>query len=218
MPTAPRKRPYHHGNLRQAAIGVALHIAEESGDERVSLREVARRLGVSPGAPFRHFPDHASLMAAIAEEATARLRLMVERDQHGCGPAAIDRLRALGHSFLGWAQQHPAAFRLVSARRLYDFNASPALNAHFQAVRDRTLALVAQAQTDGDLPAGVPPQRLALMLRGAAYGLARMHTDGQLPQWDVSPPSAAAELRAALDALVDGLCARPQGRSSDQGL
>ena len=195
---------YHHGNLRQAVIDTALQIAEESGDERVSLREVARRIGVSSGAPFRHFADHASLMTAIAEEATVRLRLMVERDQHKSPPAAIERLRTLGHSFLAWALQHPTSFRLVSARRLYDFSASPVLNAHFQVVRERTVTLVQQAQAEGDLQRGVTPERLALMLRSAVYGMARMHVDGQLVQWGVSPRSARRELQATLNALIDG--------------
>ncbi len=197
-------RPYHHGNLRQAVIDTALALAEETGDERVSLREVARRIGVSSGAPFRHFADHTALMTAIAEEATVRLRLMVDRDQHRSPPAAIERLRTMGHSFLAWALQHPTSFRLVSARRLYDFDASPVLAAHFHAVRERTVALVQQAQSEGDLQRGVPAPRLALMLRSAVYGMARMHVDGQLAQWGVAPRSARRELQATLDALIDG--------------
>ena len=202
-------RPYHHGNLRQAVIDTALQLAEEAGDERISLREVARRIGVSSGAPFRHFADHAALMTAIAKEATVRLKLMVERDQHQAPAAAIERLRTMGHSFLAWALQHPTSFRLVSARRLYDFEASPALRAHFNAVRDRTLALVRQAQAEGDLPDGVPSDRLALMLRSAVYGMARMHVDGQLAQWGVGQRSARRELQATLDALIDGFRRRP---------
>lgn len=205
MPPAAPRRSYHHGNLRQAVIDTALQLADESGDERISLREVARRIGVSSGAPFRHFADHGALMAAIAEEATVRLRLMVERDQHVSAPAAIERLRAMGHSFLAWAQQHPTSFRLVSARRLYDFNASTTLTTHFQAVRERTISLVRQAQAEGDLDRHVAPERLALMLRSAVYGMARMHVDGQLGQWGVPDRSAAGELQATLDALINGL-------------
>lgn len=207
--TNARPKRYHHGNLRQAVIDTAIALAEESGDEHISLREVARRIGVSSGAPFRHFSDHAALMSAIAEEATVRLRLLVERDQHRSPPAAIERLRTMGRSFLAWALQHPASFRIVSARRLYDFSASPALSAHFQAVRERTVTLVRQAQAEGDLQAHLPPERLALMLRSAVYGMARMHVDGQLAQWGVPAREARRELLATLDALVDGLGQRP---------
>lgn len=201
---APPRRSYHHGHLRQAVIDMALVIAEETGEERVSLREVARRIGVSSGAPFRHFANHEDLMMAIAEEATLRLRIAVERTLHGAGPQPIDRLHALGHGFLEWALGHPTSFRLVSARRLYRFERSRILLTHFSAVRDLTVSLVEAAQAAGQLPA-TPAPRLALALRAAAYGLARMHIDGQLPQWGVSPRRARSEVTQALDLLVDGL-------------
>ncbi|MEY4766227.1 MAG: hypothetical protein RI907_2900 [Pseudomonadota bacterium] len=200
---APR-RPYHHGHLRQAVIDTALQLAEESGEEKVSLREVARRIGVSSGAPFRHFDSHEALMTAIAEEATLRLRIAVERTLQQAGRAPIDRLRALGHGFLEWALSHPTAFRLVSARRLYTFERSRSLLTHFAAVRNLTIELVEASQAAGQLPP-CPAPRLALSLRAAAYGLARMHIDGQLPQWGVQPAQARQEVVQALDLLVDGL-------------
>ena len=129
-------RPYHHGNLRQALIDMAVQVADESGHEELSLREVARRLGVSSGAPFRHFPNRASLMAAIAEEATLRLRLGVERDLRKAPPDPVSRLKALGRSFILWALEKPAQFRIVSARRLFDFESSASLNVHFAHVSD----------------------------------------------------------------------------------
>jgi AcrR family transcriptional regulator len=206
-------RPYHHGQLRQAVIDAALQLAEESGDERVSLREVARRIGVSSGAPFRHFANHEALMTAIAEEATLRLRIGVERDLHQAGPVPIDQLKALGHSFLDWALQHPTSFRLVSARKLFDFEGSASLVGHFSAVRALTVKLVLAAQQAGQLPQrpDMPAERMALSLRASAYGLARMHIDGQLPQWGVSNADARQEVHLALDLLVDGLTLMGQG-------
>jgi AcrR family transcriptional regulator len=202
MPSRPT--PYHHGRLRQAVIDMAVQLADESGHEQISLREVARRLGVSSGAPFRHFKNHEALMAAIAEEATVRLRLGIERDLHGVPNAPISRLKALGHSFLDWALQHPAQFRIVSARRLYHFNASPILNAHFNAVRERTVAMIEAAQAAGSFSPGNAAS-MALSLRAAAYGLARMHVDGQLPQWQVEPGQEGEAVKAALDRIIDAM-------------
>ncbi|MCC7544889.1 MAG: TetR/AcrR family transcriptional regulator, partial [Aquabacterium sp.] len=119
-PAVPSRR-YHHGNLRQALLDATLDLADEKGLEQVSLREVARRVGVSSGAPFRHFQDRRALMTAIAEEATRQLRIRVERDQPVCDGDAIVRLQALGQSFLDWALSHPTQFRLVSSRHLFDF-------------------------------------------------------------------------------------------------
>ena len=61
---APPQKPYHHGDLRRVLIDAALRLAEEGGPAAVSVREAARRAGVSPGAPFRHFPSRDALMMA----------------------------------------------------------------------------------------------------------------------------------------------------------
>lgn len=200
-----RPRAYHHGNLRQALIDMAVRVAEEHGHEELSLREVARRIGVSSGAPFRHFPNRASLMAAIAEEATMRLRLCVERDLRKAGPDEVERLKVLGRSFIHWALDKPAQFRIVSARRLFDFEASASLQAHFNEVRDLTVRLVEQAQKAGRLRANAPAEDMALALRATAYGLARMCVDGQLPQWKVASRAQRAHVLTLLDATVEAM-------------
>jgi len=71
---APAPKPYHHGDLRRVLIDAALQLVGEGGAEAVSVREAARRAGVSPGAPFRHFPSRDALMQAVAEEAQRRFR------------------------------------------------------------------------------------------------------------------------------------------------
>src|SRR3979490_2876367 len=76
-PLLPPK-PYHHGDLKRVLIDAALGLVEEGGAEAVSVREAARRAGVSPGAPFRHFPSRVALMTAVAEEAQRRFRAEIE--------------------------------------------------------------------------------------------------------------------------------------------
>ncbi|MFX8856410.1 TetR/AcrR family transcriptional regulator, partial [Acinetobacter baumannii] len=71
---------YHHGDLRRALVAAALALAKELGPDGVTVREAARRAGVSPGAPFRHFSDRTALMTAVAEEAMAKLRENVEQE------------------------------------------------------------------------------------------------------------------------------------------
>src|SRR6266481_2813318 len=71
-------KPYHHGDLRRVLIDAALGLAEEGGAEAVSVREAARRAGVSPGAPFRHFETRDALMTAVAEEAQRRFRAEIQ--------------------------------------------------------------------------------------------------------------------------------------------
>ncbi len=198
------QRPYHHGNLRQALIEMAVAVAEETGKNLISVREVARRLDVSSGAPFRHFPNRESLMTAVAEEALVRLRLRVERDQLGAPTDPIARLKTLGRTFIRWALQNPTQFRLVSSRRLFEFERSASLPVHFDAIRQITMNLVEQAQSAGALSAGAVPE-MALALRALVYGLARMQVDGQLPQWQVNASQTERTLISAMDLIVDGL-------------
>src|SRR5207237_1840006 len=69
-----RRRRYHHGNLREALVEAALALVEERGNPEFTLREVARRVGVTHAAPQRHFEDRAALAAAVAEEGFPALR------------------------------------------------------------------------------------------------------------------------------------------------
>src|SRR5260221_11975899 len=71
---APAAKPYHHGDLRRVLIDAALQLVGEGGADAGSVREAARRAGVSPGAPVRHFPSRGALMNAVAEEAQRRFR------------------------------------------------------------------------------------------------------------------------------------------------
>src|SRR5688572_32829983 len=87
MAKIPRKKkakitkPYHHGNLVEALIAVTVEIIEERGVEHVSVREAAKRAGVSPGAPFRHFRSKTALLTAVAEQAMERLTRAVAKAQ-----------------------------------------------------------------------------------------------------------------------------------------
>src|SRR5262245_2808294 len=71
--SAGEKRPYHHGNLRQALIDSTIELVGERGIDGFSVAEAARLAGVSPGAPYRHFPDRDALLAAASSAATEQL-------------------------------------------------------------------------------------------------------------------------------------------------
>ena len=108
MSTLTRKRRvYHHGSLQASLLRTAGQMLEKHGVAGLSLREAARRAGVSHGAPYRHFPDRESLLAALAAEGFAKLG----RDLQEAGSAG--GLRARGEAYVRFALQNPQRFRLM---------------------------------------------------------------------------------------------------------
>ena len=99
---------YHHGDLRSALLASASAILEEQGIAALSIREAARRAGVSHNAPYRHFPDRDALLAALAAEGFVRLEKALD------GRAG----RELGEAYVRFAREHPQLFRLMFSARV----------------------------------------------------------------------------------------------------
>lgn len=102
-----RKHSYHHGDLPAALLRAAGTILEKEGVEALSLRALARRAGVSHAAPYRHFRDRESLLAALAAEGFATLGQAL-RDAASAGG-----LRAMGEAYVHFARSRPQRFRLM---------------------------------------------------------------------------------------------------------
>jgi AcrR family transcriptional regulator len=196
----PARGRYHHGDLRTAMIAATEAMVRELGPESVSVRAVARRAGVSSGAPFHHFPTRRALMTAVAEEATHRLRQRMEAATNGIPEAdTLARLRAMGRAYLGWVVDNPAQFQVVSDRRLIDYSAAIATdNSAIQTLMREALAKTLK-------PGGEDIDAAMLGVRAMAYGLARMLVDGHLPQWGVTELQPLPRLEATLDGWLEGL-------------
>jgi AcrR family transcriptional regulator len=184
---------YHHGNLVEALISATIEIIEERGVEQVSVREAARRAGVSPGAPFRHFATKMALMTAVAEQAMERLKASVDtaisttRDEK-----PLLRLEALGSAYLQWALRNPTHFQIISSRSLIDIASSDRIRRANEEIRSVMMRLLAEAQHDGSLAPDLDIDHLVLVTRAFGYGLARMAIDGHFPEWHASEPPSDA--------------------------
>src|SRR5277367_2647794 len=111
--------PYHHGDLRRALIGTALQLVTEEQDWTFSLREVARRAGVSHRAPYNHFPEKLDLLAAIAAVGFERLREGLQRATIGIAdPGAL--LVAICRTYVRLGLANPALYRLMFGPALSD--------------------------------------------------------------------------------------------------
>jgi AcrR family transcriptional regulator len=104
---------YHHGDLRQALIAAAVEVVEQGGPEAVSLRDLAKSLGVSRAAPYRHFADREALLVAVAAEGYAALGAAYDKIA-ASGLAPRDAARANCRAYLDFAAQRPGMFRLMT--------------------------------------------------------------------------------------------------------
>ena len=107
-----KKENYHHGNLRAALLSAALDLLHEEGIEALSLREVARRAGVSPGAPYHHFKSKGDLVCELAKERLEHLDVVSRKALEGL-KTPQERLKAIGVAYVMYAVKHPAEFRLM---------------------------------------------------------------------------------------------------------
>jgi AcrR family transcriptional regulator len=108
------KDSYHHGDLRRALLDAARQLAEERGIDGFTLREVARRAGVSHAAPYHHFADKTALVEALAVETYRHLAQALQQACDRKRGDALDRLCAIGIAYVEFAVEHPAEFRLLT--------------------------------------------------------------------------------------------------------
>jgi AcrR family transcriptional regulator len=104
---------YHHGDLREALLTEALRVIEVKGLSELSLRDLARRLGVSSAAPYHHFANRTELLSALARCGFEQLEACMREELHNASKHASDRLLALGRAYLRFAGRHPSHFRLM---------------------------------------------------------------------------------------------------------
>jgi AcrR family transcriptional regulator len=193
--TSPR--PYHHGNLRSALLEQAARTVDARGVQALSLRELAREVGVSHAAPRRHFPDRQALLDAIAEDGFERLGAALAQAVEQAGEKFDARLHALAQSYIAFATAHPALLELMFASKQRD----GADRVRETADRAFAVALeaIGAAQAAGELPAG-DPDRVAIVALAILQGLALMSSGTMIADTPVGDVVADA-----IDQLLDGL-------------
>jgi AcrR family transcriptional regulator len=194
-------------------VEAALALAEEAGVEGVTMREAARRAGVSPAAPFRHFPDREALLTAVAAEALRRFRGEIDAAL-AAAPAGdpLARLRAFGLGYLRWALRNPAHFHILSTRGVFDLDGAEALredNARIISMVGETLADAARL----GLLRGGDVRLVVIASRALVYGFARMFVDGHFPRWKIAAEEAERLVEPLLDLFIAGIAIEPGRRA-----
>lgn len=168
-------RKYHHGELGAALIASSLDLIAEQGLRGFSVAEVARRAGVSSAAPYRHFPDRDSLLAAVACTVATQLTERI-REATAAHVDPVDRLAEAAGSYTEFMIERRAGLHVVFASGLHDPKHAD-LHLRSRALMDHLLelsfAVVPHAQ-DG--------LELMEQLLAQAHGYATFHLDGVFAQ------------------------------------
>ena len=184
------KTTYHHGDLRAALVHAAMELLEESGETDLSLRAVARRAGVSPAAPYRHYPDREALVSAVAALGYRELaeRLAAAHPS----PSTPEQLANVAIAYVQFALERPALFRIMFGEPCDRDNdervaATAAVSAYVRSIAQRTFP-----QADAEA--------LSTAIWALVHGLAFLYLDGKL---DTPTSSAVADrITAAIQALL----------------
>lgn len=107
------EKNYHHGNLRSALLNTALEQLETTGADALSLRAIARSIGVSQTAPYRHFEDKNELLTALATRGYQDLIQALRQAGQGAGDTPEAQMRAFAHCYVQYAREHRELFKLM---------------------------------------------------------------------------------------------------------
>jgi AcrR family transcriptional regulator len=225
--TKPRGQ-YHHGELRRALVDAAIAIVAKEGASALSLRAVARRVGVTATAAYRHFDDRAGLLAAAAEESVRLLAAeMRAADLRGRGApppdtpetrlrplrasrsAPVDRglgsFAAIGLAYVGFATSHPAHFRMLSLPEVADARMRPELLSAYEEAFGVLRVAIERCQRAGSVRGG-DARGLAIAAWSAVHGASWLLVDGQIAAAGAATdPDRVA--RRVVRAIFEGLSA-----------
>jgi AcrR family transcriptional regulator len=174
------KTAYHHGNLRQDLVTAALQIINRKGVAALTLRGVAKRLGVSQTAPYRHFSSKGALLAGVAAEGFSALLARMEEAVAAAGPDLIARYQATGVTYLRFALEHPAHFTVMYGSRPGDFDVVASAEPARQGLK-LLIEIIAECQRAG-LAAPGDPSLVAVKVWSFVHGIAVLFLQGFLPR------------------------------------
>ena len=204
MPSQLARKPqstYHHGDLRDALIKAALREAEQGGAEAISIKALAKELGVSQPAPYRHFADREALLSAVTAEAFRQFTAMLREAM--TKPSKQSKLSRLAQATLDFGLRRNGIYRLMFASRTVSCAEK---GSELHRVASETFALVIEAL---EAPAvGYLRERHAYKIWAALHGVVMLAEQGMLTGEAAHTTRAelvedfVTETKVALDAAI----------------
>jgi AcrR family transcriptional regulator len=172
------KKTYHHGDLRQALIEEAIALVAEQGTSNWSLREVARRIGVSHTAPYRHFTDRDALLAAVAERGFQKMSQFLLASLVKIPTPHSLRLQTIGIAYVQYAIAHPSEYEVM-----FRYQKNKQQHPTLKEASNQAFAILVDAieagQKNGEFR-HADPKQLALVSWSVVHGLSMLLIDGQI--------------------------------------
>jgi AcrR family transcriptional regulator len=211
-----KKRSYHHGALREALVEAAAQLAAERGVSALSLREAARRAGVSQAAPYHYFADKSALLAAVAEEGFRQFDRSQASALDQAGSDPVERLQALGSAYVRFALDKPHFFGVMFRPHLVEHRKYAALHD----ISRRTFERLVECTRAARLTFGhddPDPLAAATLVWSVPHGLAMLYLEGPISEG--TPPRALEALaRAAAAPLARASFEELQNGDSHWGI
>lgn len=195
------QKPYHHGDLRQTVIETAMEMLNEPGGAHFTLREVARRAGVSHAAPYKHFKDKPALLAEIARIGFDRLAAALGKPGLSLPSDPRKALYSGAHAYLEFGADNPNLYRLM-----FGGEQARAGGLHVDPRSFRALQVVINLLVAGQQSGAFrvrPVQSQAAACWAQLHGLTMLMLDGLLAPEKVGNDAAAS----AITTLLEGLSA-----------
>ncbi|NLE48633.1 MAG: TetR/AcrR family transcriptional regulator [Sandaracinaceae bacterium] len=165
---------YHHGELKAALLEAAWEVIDAGGLDKLTMRELSRRVGVSHAAPYHHFKNRDALLDALRQEAFAGFtEALADSGKRARSPDK--RLFEMGRAYIDFARRYPARMGLMFTLRPCEAEVSETERRSFEVLVDAIVAL----QKAGMAPKG-DPSRLALLAFSAVHGFAKLWAEGPI--------------------------------------
>lgn len=193
----PTKRPFHHGNLKSALIDAALKVLDEDGPDAITIREVARRAGVSHAAPANHFADRRALLTEVAVVLFDELYLRIANAGTSAATPGVERVRAFATALMEYGFSDPQRYRMLWRRDLVD-DADTRLTLAMDRIYDDLIAEISALPGAG----GIDPDTTAIGLWSIAHGYISMRLDNNF-----EPAADSVTHRPREDAIIDAFLA-----------
>jgi AcrR family transcriptional regulator len=174
---AKKKDQYHHGDLRSTLLAVATEMIAEEGAENLTMRGLSQRIGVSRTAPYRHFPDKAALLAAVAEEGFTRLTHHLQAEKAKDTEDVLLCFHNMCVAYIHFAVENPTHYRLMFGKKPFEWQNHPGLAVAASAAFGEVMKIIREAQQENKMKPG-SPHDLAYVAWAMIHGWVSLCIDG----------------------------------------